>query len=91
MTLKSGNSSTNLANHWLASRCVYLENTINARFGVQCMYGMLGWDDLFIYNGTGYFDRKYVVRPVVEIPLSSVEIGNTGAGETSDPFSLEIH
>ena len=90
ITLKSGNSNINLTQYWLASRCVNISIDI-MYFGVHIVNsGYLTLNDLFRANIASQYGFDYAVRPVVEIPLSYVEIGNTGAGEASDPFSLDI-
>ena len=87
MTLKSGNSNTNLTNHWLASRCVYLISTC-VRFSVQRVYsGSLNYYYLFNSYDSDY-SYASAVRPVVEIPLSSVTLPTGGAGSAGNPYGI---
>ena len=88
MTLKSGNSNTNLTNHWLASRCVGFLSSV-ACFGVQHVYsGRCSSDTVFDSSGTGKASSSYAVRPVVEIPLSSVTLPTGGAGSAGNPYGI---
>lgn len=89
MTLKSGNSNTNLTNHWLASRCVFFISTTIARFGVQRVDGgSLNYYHLFNSNSGNEYEFDYAVRPVVEIPLSSVTLPTGGAGSAGNPYGI---
>ena len=72
---------------WVASRCVrmfsvmgafhvfYVSNTTVDAFGVYDSVGNVGSD-------------IYGIRPVVEIDLSKVNVGQTGTGEENDGYSL---
>ena len=89
MTMKSGNSDTNLGAHWLASRCVDFSKTY-ALFGVQCVLnGDVGYQYLFLSgNAAGPSNIAYAVRPVVEIPLDTIILGGTG-GTIENPISIQ--
>ena len=43
---------------------------------------------LFFTGGYGIFD-SYAIRPVVEIDLTKVNVGLTGDGSSSSPYSIE--
>ena len=73
---------------WLASRCVDFRSN-NATFRMFYVGG--GTVDAFwLYDSdTRNYSHSYAVRPVVEINLSSVNLGATGDGAVDTPYSIE--
>ena len=81
---------------WVASRCMfyggwfvfsvfYIDNN-------EVNFSMLYFSD----NGTGsesgpsLYGESYALRPVVEIDLTKVNIGLTGDGSSTSPYSIEL-
>ena len=73
---------------WLASRCVHDNNYL-----VFCMFyvdsNTINASYFSDSDGRGYGGGDFAVRPVVEIDLSKVNVGLTGDGSSSSPFSIE--
>ncbi len=76
--------------YWLASRYIDFYSNYYATFYIRSMTGSTGDLSRMFDSNKGFSGEKRCLRPIIEIPLNSVEIGNTGVGQSSDPFSLEI-
>ncbi len=75
--------------YWLASRCVNWES-IRAEFRIfYVIDGIVDAHNLYRSNDYGG-NTGYAVRPVVEIDLSKVNIGLTGDGSSSSPYSITV-
>ena len=84
---KVGDGTTNLGTYWLASRCVLLGSSY-CWFRVRYVNGGSVYAHALFDSGNDYGNVAFAVRPVVEIPLSSVTLGVSGAGTAGIPFSL---
>ena len=75
--------------YWLASRCVDWDGT-RAKFRIfHVIDGIVDAQNLYRSNDFGG-SYGYAVRPVVEIDLSKVNIGLTGDGSSSSPYSITV-
>ncbi len=81
--------ATSHTTYWLASRCVYYNYN---NFYFRMFYagsGAVHADDLYhSYDNTYY--PSFAVRPVIEIDLLKANIGETGTGESTDPYSIAV-
>ena len=80
--------STSHTGYWLASRCMKLDSTW---FDFNMFY--VSNDAVnaeFLYRSIGVVDSTggYVLRPVIEIDLTRTNIGETGSGESTSPYSI---
>ena len=75
--------------YWLASRCVNC-NPQNQAFSFRMFYvsdANLDAHNLYDTLGNGT-NNNYALRPIVEIDLSKVNIGETGDGSRENPYSI---
>lgn len=80
---------SNSTDTWLASRCVYYDSR-------YAYFGMFYVSDdtveaYWLYRSYGDLvgSYGYAIRPVVEIDLTKVNVGLTGDGSSSSPYSIE--
>ena len=89
MTMKYGNSESNLGAHWLASCYSTLHGgSLVGYFGVQYVSGCVSYRDLFGSHNANTTSFAYSVRPMVEIPLDTIILGGTG-GTIEEPISIQ--
>ena len=83
------NIFTNSSTYWIASRCVSF-NSKNAYFRMfRVSDGTVDAVDLLYVSGDANLGHGIAVRPVVEIDLTKVNVGLTGDGSSSSPYSIE--
>ena len=77
----------NHSRYWVASRCVMFDNT-NAYFNAFIVRsGNVESGNL--YYSTGYKNIwNLAVRPMVDVDLDLVNVGQTGTGTNTDPYSM---
>ena len=75
-------------NYWLASRCCSYSNIDIVYYIFCCGANNIGAYPLYRSGNDGW-DFSAALRPVVEINLSKVNIGLTGDGSSSSPYSIE--
>ena len=73
---------------WLASRCVYYES-YGAEFRIFTLNYVFVSARTLLDSRSDESEDDYAVRPVVEIDLSKVNVGVTGDGSSTSPFSIE--
>ncbi len=76
---------------WLASRCMNVDG--GAGLIQFCMFYISSYtvdDANYLFRSDySYKSFNYAIRPVVEIDLSKVNVGVTGDGSSTSPFSIE--
>ena len=73
---------------WLASRCVSL-SLQTAEFCIFYIWNNnIGTEKLFESDQHNGDDNSYAIRPIVEIDLTKVNVGLTGDGSSSTPYSI---
>ena len=80
--------STSHSNYWLASRCVDYASGDYFFFRMFYAYAGTVWANWLFTSNNSSNDSSYLVRPCVEIDLSRVNIGVTGSGTNTDPYSI---
>ena len=92
LTNMSANSTSGTDNHisyWVASRCIYFDGSIIV-FDIFILHNG-GVNANSLYNSSGLTStRTYAVRPVIEINLDLVSIGDTGSGTNTTPYSIAL-
>ena len=89
-TGQTGNvGSTSHAAYWLASRCVRLDSD---RANSNLFYVVGGrMDASALHYSDGWISGpSSTLRPCIEIDLNKANIGETGSGESTDPYSIAI-
>ena len=74
-------------NYWLASRCCSYSNIDIVYYIFCCGANNIGAYPLYRSGNDGW-DFSAALRPIVEIDLSKVNVGLTGDGSSSSPYSI---
>ena len=82
------NIFTNSNTYWLASRCVDFYGNI-ATFRTFFVSGSTVDARILYSSNTSSLGGSYAIRPIVEIDLSKVNVGLTGDGSATTPYSIE--
>ncbi len=84
--------ASNIDKYWLASRYVRCPGGYYAYFSLFCVEKTTigeGTNGVYLYESGGQSSsRNYAIRPIVEIDLSNVTIGETGTGTRTSPYSI---
>ena len=88
----NGTESTSHTTYWLTSRCVYYDSTYSC-FYFRMFYvnnGSVGAYILCASTNSAWNKPSYALRPAIEIDLTKANIGETGTGESTDPYSIAV-
>lgn len=80
----------NNVNYWIASRCIDFDETANeANYNVY-VAGYSGVNSNVLYRSNDTSEvQSNVIRPVVEIDMTNLKVGETGAGTIGAPYRIE--
>ena len=81
-------TETYLQKYWLSTRCIHLfEKYAAYRIAIVAVSDIYMQTLYYSYNTTG--GLNYELRPVVDIKIDSVNIGETGDGGINTPYSIK--